>query len=330
MLFLQLPRKLPDENVSSTRFVPEPVERVDSQAISEPTKIENGKVAATHLFDEAGDSTVRIHEDSRRSMLTEFSGLRDLLSDPFSFSSSEEPSEALLDYRNPVGGMGDRRLFDDMGGLSGLIFESRRHLVVGSDGVNVPLPLHISGTAPQVQKSKSPSPSPAPLSRPQSLPVGNTGMILHLINLAQPPFVASNSTSSFTSAPSRWVLPDMDPDHMQAIGESALPVTFKNLQRSTSMERLYPALAFNSGRGGPDIAQKCRFSMKLQEPPMDNSPGKDEQWTLIDQLLGNITNSDSMRVAGTEDKTTEKKKDAEAIAEAASARSKAAYASTVS
>ena len=287
-------------------------------------------MAATHLLDEAGNSTLSIDEDSRRLILTEFSGLRDLLSDSFSFSSSENPSEALLEYRNPVGGLGDRPFFDDMGGLSGLIFESRRHFLVGSDGVNVPL--HVSDTASPVQNSKppSPSPSPAPLSRPQSLPVGNTGMILHLINLAQPPFVASNSSSSFTSAPSRWVLPDMDPDHMQAIGESALPLTFKNLQRSTSMERLYPALAFNSGRGGPDVAQKCRFSMKLQEPPMENSPGKDEQWTLIDQLLGNITNSDSMRVAGTEDKVSEKKKDAEAVAEAASARSKAAYASTVS
>ena len=63
---------------------------------------------------------------------------------------------------------------------------------------------------------------------------------------------------------------------------------------------------------------------------MESSPGKDEQWTFIDQLVGNITNSDSMRVAGKKDKITEKNKDAETIAAAASARSRAAYASTVS
>lgn len=70
--------------------------------------------------------------------------------------------------------------------------------------------------------------------------------------------------------------------------------------------------------------------MKLQETPMEVSPGKDEQWTFFDQLVGNITNSDSMRVAGTKEKSAEKDKETEDVAAAASARSKAAYASTVS
>ena len=325
MLFLQLPQNLPNENVTAAHSTPEPFER-DGSAAAEPTKFKDGKRDATlprdkSVFSGGDEATERT-----------FRRPRELHSEPSSYSEAHRfSSEAFLEDKDPLGSLGDRRFFDDMGGLGGLLIQNRRHLLVSSTGSDSPL--HVSGTAPSVQKSRPPS--PAPVYQPHSLPVGNTGMILHLINLAQPASTSNNSSSRFTKAPPRWTLPDMNPDHMQAIGESALPVTFKNLQRTAAMERFEPGvlglgLAFNAGIGGGGVAQKCRFSMKLQETPMEASPGKDEQWTFFDQLVGNITNSDSMRVAGTKEKSTEKDKETEDAAAAASARSKAAYASTVS
>ena len=325
MLFLQLPQNLPHQNVTAARTTPEPFER-EGSAAAEPTISKDGKRDATlprdKVFAGGGDkATEREHRKPR-----------ELHSEPSSYSEAHRySSEAFLEDKGPLGSLGDRRFFDDLGGFGGLLIQNRRHWLVSSTGYDTPL--HVSGTAPTVQKSRPPS--PAPVYQPHSLPVGNTGMILHLINLAQPASASSNSSSPFTRAPPRWTLPDMNPDHMQAIGESALPVTFKNLQRTAAMERFEPGvlglgLTFNAGVGGGGIAQKCRFSMKLQESPMETSPGKDEQWTFIDQLVGNITNSDSMRVAGTNEKSTEKDKEIEDVAAAASARSKAAYASTVS
>ena len=170
--------------------------------------------------------------------------------------------------------------------------------------------------------------------RIQSLAVGSTGMFIHLINLNQlPALMRENSTTSLTSE-SKRAIPDMNPNFIQAIGESSLPPTFKSLQRSSAVERFDPGafgIAFGLGTGTSGIAQSCQFSIKLKEPATVVDLGKeveierekDMQWEYLNELIANMTNSKS-HVSGDEVKVKE------SSAAILAARSNAAYATTVS
>ena len=175
----------------------------------------------------------------------------------------------------------------------------------------------------------------------QSLAVGSTGMFIHLINLNQLPALMkeNNSTSaSSVTSESKRAIPDMNPNFIQAIGESSLPPTFKSLQRSSAVERFDPGafgIAFGLGTGTSGIAQSCQFSIKLKEPAtvvdlgkelevvVDVEREKEMQWEYINQPIANMTNSKS-RVSGDEVKVKE------SSAAILAARSNAAYATTVS
>lgn len=168
----------------------------------------------------------------------------------------------------------------------------------------------------------------------QSLAVGTTGMFIHLINLNQLPALMRENNSTSPTSESRRAIPDMNPNLIQAIGESSLPPTFKSLQRSSAVERFDPGvlgIAFGLGTGTSGIAQSCQFSIKLKEPATVVDLGKEAriereremQSEFISQLIANMTNSKT-RLSGDEVKVKE------SSASILAARSNAAYATTVS
>ena len=182
-----------------------------------------------------------------------------------------------------------------------------------------------------VGESEAPSP-PLPPKRLQSLAVGSTGMFIHLINLNQlPAIMRENSSASSIASELKRAMPDMNPNLIQAIGESSLPPTFKSLQRSSAVERFDTGvlgMAFGLGTGASGIAQSCPFSIRLKEPAMvvaesEKEKEKEKQWD-ISQLIANMTSTGKAHVLGDEDKT----KDSSAAVIAA--RSNSAYATTVS
>ena len=130
-------------------------------------------------------------------------------------------------------------------------------------------------------------PPPTRMSISQSLDIGSTGMSISLIDLNQYNTVASNTNSSF---PELKNVPNMNPSMIQAIGESALPSTFKALQRDAARESTR-ATGLNavSGMGSGGISQLCQFSVYLEEAPMTSAVTSigDEQDNLFDQLLPN-------------------------------------------
>ena len=130
-------------------------------------------------------------------------------------------------------------------------------------------------------------PPPTRMSISQSLEIGSTGMYISLIDLNQYSTVPSNTNSSF---PELKNVPNMNPSMIQAIGESALPSTFKALQRDAARESTR-ATGLNavSGMGSGGISQLCQFSVYLEEAPMTSAVTSigDEQDNLFDQLLPN-------------------------------------------
>lgn len=189
----------------------------------------------------------------------------------------------------------------------------------------------LSASSPLSSETALPPPS-----RPQSLAVGSTGMIIHLMDLAQHTAVVSTGNGTDSSQQgdgSRKSSPEQNPHYIEAIGESSLPMTFKNLQRSAAASRFEPGvlglgLAFGLGTGGNGISQTCQFSIRLKEPPMETNLAKDQHWQYLNQLLVNVTNTDPVHLSGIE--ITEEDKEREAARAAAVVKKNAAYASMVS
>ena len=195
------------------------------------------------------------------------------------------------------------------------------------------------GSPVQALSSSSPLASetvPTQTSRPQSLAVGSTGMVIHLMDLAHHTAVVNtgNGTDSPKGADgSSRVSSELNPNDIEAIGESSLPMTFKSLQRSAAASRFEPGvlglgLAFGLGTGGNGIAQTCQFSIRLKEPSMETNLAKDQHWQYLNQLLVNVTNTDPVRLGEVE--ISEEDKEREAARAAAVTRKNAAYASMVS
>lgn len=185
---------------------------------------------------------------------------------------------------------------------------------------------------PSASKPLASDAAPQPSSKPQSLAVGSTGMVIHLIDLAHRPVVIGKvNDSSQQAADPQKSAPELNPNFIEAIGESSLPVTFKNLQRSAAASRFEPGvlgLAFGLSAGANGIAQTCQFAIRLKEPAMELNLAKDQHWQYLNQLLVNVTNTETLRSGGVEITDEDKQRD-EARA-AAVARKNSAYASMVS
>ena len=155
-------------------------------------------------------------------------------------------------------------------------------------------------------------PIPA-MSPPRSLSVGNTGMTIHLIDMSQPPLVIANTSSLFTTLQVPRSTIDMNPNLIQAIGESSLSANFKNLQRAAAFDA--SGMTFSLGKKAGGIAQQCQFSLTFSEAPMEGY--KDPKKVFLNQLMPNTTHTEGDSGGVEEDA-------------ASLARRNAAYASSVS
>lgn len=127
---------------------------------------------------------------------------------------------------------------------------------------------------------------PPRMTSPQSLEIGSTGMSIRLIDLSQLSVVVKNQNLSFPVIRNN---PNMNPNLIQAIGESALPETFKGLQRDATKESIR-AMGLNTvtGMGSSGISQLCQFSINIEEAPMETtarSTMDQQQQTLFDHLM---------------------------------------------
>ena len=134
---------------------------------------------------------------------------------------------------------------------------------------------------------------PTFVSAPQSQEIGSTGMSIHLIDMSRAHIATVNGTSPSLVLPPKNVLHDMDPDFMQAIGESYLPISFKNLQRSATLEFSNSAgVDISVGKGVSGIAQLCQFSVLMSEAPMKSSvSNSDPKRTFLSNLIPNATDT---------------------------------------
>ena len=134
---------------------------------------------------------------------------------------------------------------------------------------------------------------PTFVSAPQSQEIGSTGMSIHLIDMSRAHIANINGTSPLLVLPPKKVLHDMDPDFMQAIGEPYLPISFKNLQRSATLEFSNSAgVDISVGKGVSGIAQLCQFSVLMSEAPMKSSvSNSDPKRTFLSNLIPNATDT---------------------------------------
>ena len=167
-----------------------------------------------------------------------------------------------------------------------------------------------SGRNPLSTVSGPMPPPPSRVSISQSLEIGSTGMFISLIDLNQHSTVASNISSSF---PESKNIPNMNPNLIQVIGESALPLTFKALQRDAARESTR-AMGLNTvtGMDAGGVSQLCRFSIYLEEAPMATAvtSAREEQDNLFDQLMPSSNINKSIANNDTQDVVSISKEDA--------------------
>jgi hypothetical protein len=159
----------------------------------------------------------------------------------------------------------------------------------------------IHNTQTSLNALESSPDSESEISKSKSLAVGTTGMYIKLIDVTPIPSILSNGTSTFPSVPMQQKRHVINPDLMQAIGESSLPVSFKNLQTgikaSPTVFPIRPSTGsktdepIDNGSRTEGISQSCQFVVNMNVPPIDKNQNKDLNKLFLSQLVANITNS---------------------------------------
>jgi hypothetical protein len=189
-------------------------------------------------------------------------------------------NDYLLTERFPKGSL-RRSLFSAFESVYQLVSRDKRHERSLSTPHNFQTPENFSQPNPD---------SKSDLSKSKSLAVGTTGMYIKLIDVfPSPSIILSNGTSTFPSSPLQKKRHVINPDLMQAIGESSLPITFKKLQINSGQtaSAVHPSNASQT----EGISQSCQFVMNLDIPPIIKNFNKDLNKDFLSQLVANITNS---------------------------------------
>lgn len=360
MLYLQLPIDTTDPSARKSRLTQSQTTFASSRLLVAPIDHDSGvgdsiggsDVHSSPATESAGSKRIRdVHDasaDSRtrrrrrpRSLVVDSRSERDDIRVSTDSVTDESPLDCPLhthiQSQSMPSGLGNFENYFENFPLPGmsLLHQMQYQLRSAADFNYVSTAETLSASSPLSSETALPPPS-----RPQSLAVGSTGMIIHLMDLAHHTAVVSTGTgtgngtdSSQQGDGSRRSSPEQNPHYIEAIGESSLPMTFKNLQRSAAASRFEPGvlglgLAFGLGTGGNGIAQTCQFSIRLKEPPMETNLAKDQHWQYLNQLLVNVTNTDPVHLSGIE--VSEEDKEREAARAAAVAKKNAAYASMVS
>jgi hypothetical protein len=352
MLYLQLPSDITDPPVNKSRLIQSQPTVNSSMLLITPIDLNRGAGSSTggsevyrsttksadskrtrDMYDTIGASRTR-RRRRPRSLLAESVSDRSNIHESTDSVTSTPSIDCLLHTHTqstPPGFGNFENFFEDFP-LTGMPLLRQKYRLLSTADFNY-------GSTVQTMSASSSLASETalpPSSRPQSLAVGSTGMVIHLMDSARYTAVIStgNDTDSSQQADgSQKESPELNPNYIEAIGESSLPMTFKNLQRSAAASRFEPGvlglgLAFGLGTGGNGVAQTCQFSIRLKEPPMETNMAKDQHWQYLNQLLSNVTNVDPVRLSGVE--MSEEDKELEADRVAAVAKKNAAYASMVS
>lgn len=159
----------------------------------------------------------------------------------------------------------------------------------------------IHNTQTSVNALENSPDSQSEFSKSKSLAVGTTGMYIKLIDMTPILSILSNGSSTFPSVPLQQKRHVINPDLMQAIGESSLPVSFKNLQMGIKAgPTVFPILPItgskmdepiDDGSRTEGISQSCQFVMNMNVPPIDKNQNKDLNKKFLSELVANITNS---------------------------------------
>lgn len=140
----------------------------------------------------------------------------------------------------------------------------------------------------------------------RSLSVGSTGMKIHLIDVI--PLLSNKSISLIANIRK---IPGFGENLMQVIGESVLPVSFKNLQSSMGLDSqvlgtgagisttitqpgtvAYDTFKSGNSEGSPFlISQLCQFTMRLNEYPIETKATK--EFPYLGKLTGNMNMSNT-------------------------------------
>jgi hypothetical protein len=175
-----------------------------------------------------------------------------------------------------------RSLFSALESVYQLISRDKRHERSLSTAHNSQTSVNVSQSNPD---------SKSDFSKSKSLAVGTTGMYIKLIDVTPfPSIILSNGTSTFPSSPLQKKRHAINPDLMQAIGESSLPITFKKLQINTG-QTASPAPHPGNASRTDGISQSCQFVMNMNVPPINKDFNKDVNKDFFNQLVANITNS---------------------------------------
>jgi hypothetical protein len=353
MLYLQLPSDITEPPVNKSRPIQSQATFTSSMLLATPIELKRSTGSSTGSSEVYRSSNSNSADSKRTRDMDDTSGVsrtrrrrrpRSLLDESVSdqgcihertdSAASTPPIDCIPHTHThstpPV--FGNFENFFDNFPLAGMPLLRHKYRLLSTSDFNYATTFQTMSASSSLAAETSPPPS----SRPQSLAVGSTGMVIHLMDSARYTAVVStgNNTDSAQQADgSQKVSPELNPNYIEAIGESSLPMTFKNLQRSAAASRFEPGvlgfgLAFGLGTGGNGVAQTCQFSIRLKEPPMETNMAKDQHWQYLNQLLSNVTNADPVRLSGVE--ISEEDKEREAARVAAVAKKNAAYASMVS